>query len=122
MRLLLFILITLTFAACAPLPYQSAQQASGGFLEEEVSPGVFLVEVKHANSWWRFNNRGQQIVELKRQWTQRANELCQHGFQGDADIISPAEARIEVFQCKGEHCYKQLMASGIAWCHKRYHL
>lgn len=122
MRWFIYIFTLLILSACAPMPYQSALQADRGFLDEETTPGVYAIEVKQPYSWWKFKSREQHIEELKAHWQQRAEELCQHGYQGEPEIIIPNEARIEAFQCGIDQCSQQPMASGLAWCHKRYRL
>lgn len=122
MRGLVFIFLSVMLAACSQMSYQHAVQADKGYLDEEVSPGVHAIEVKQPYAWWQFKSREQHVTELKMHWQQRAEELCQHGYQGEPELIIPSEARIEAFQCTTEKCNKQLMISGLAWCHKRYRL
>lgn len=122
MRWFVFSFVFLLSTACAPMPYQSALQADRGFLDEEVAPGVYAIEVKQPFAWWQFKSREHHIEELKKHWQQRAEELCQHGYQGEPEIIIPSDARIEAFQCKAEQCNTQPMVSGLVWCHKRYRL
>lgn len=112
--------LALNLLACSYIK-TPVEQASG-YLSEEISPGVYAIEVKQHRAWYSTESKEDHLDTLKKSWQQRASELCQHGYQGEPEIIAPSEARFEGFQCATKQCNQQPMISGIAWCHKRYQL
>ena len=121
-------LITLlsVLAGCSPFPYQEAQpvaiEASSGYLDEEIAPGVHVVEVRHSAPIAAINNQDQRLITMKEQWVRRSQELCKFGYRGAPEVVSSTNARIKAFQCAGASCAQTPLVSGIIWCHQRYEL
>lgn len=124
-RCVLFSALLLLLGACSPLHFSSTapnSQVTQGSVDKEVSPGVFVIEINQPLPWYSKNSQEQHLLALQKSWQQRANELCQYGYQGSPEIIVLADARLQDFQCHSHQCNQHLMVSGIAWCHKRYQL
>lgn len=120
MKALLILFLSASLLACSSLP-RSAQQQDYS-LSEEISSGVFVIEVQQTQRWYSLLSQQQHLLNLKQHWRTRASKLCQFGYQGDPSVILPTDAQIKVFQCHNQQCNQQPMVSGIAWCHKRYQL
>ena len=108
------------------MPYQAAKtrapSATNGYLEQELSPGVFVIEVQQQRPSFSFINHQQHLLNLQNHWQKRAAEICPFGYQGQPDVIAPVDAQIEAFRCEPENCKQEPMISGVAKCHKRYQL
>lgn len=120
--LLLSALLMLT--GCSSLPYQPAHPGTqeSGYRDEEIAPGVFVIEVRD-NSKLRLQlEREATVHTLTTHWQRRAAELCQFGYRGAPEVVTPAAARLRAFQCGLPECQQQPLVSGIAWCHQRYQL
>lgn len=120
------LLILCLLSACSATPYKAAQKNadnsySSGYLDEEVSPGVYVVEVQ-GNNLNLFINKEQYLIQLREHWQSRAKEICPHGYQGDAEVLLAPQARIEQLRCDTESCKNRPIVSGIIWCHQRYSL
>lgn len=122
---LLFILLSVV-TGCTPLPYQEAQpvstEASSGYLDEEIAPGVHVVEVRHETSLAVINNQDKRLITMKEQWIRRSQELCKFGYRGSPEVVTAVNARIKAFQCSGNNCSQSPLVSGVIWCHQRYEL
>lgn len=121
------LVISLSIATgCTPLPYQEAQpiaiEASSGYLDEEMAPGVHIVEVRHITPIAVINNQDKRLITMKEQWVRRSQELCKFGYRGAPEVITSANARIKAFQCTGTSCSQSPLVSGVIWCHQRYEL
>lgn len=122
-----FIIILLSFlSACTVTPYKAAEKSSNydftpGYLDEEVSAGVYVVEVQGGKSNLLVNKE-QELQRMQDHWKKRSKELCQHGYRGESEIIAAPQARIEKFRCTTESCKNHPLVSGIIWCHQRFYL
>ena len=122
-----FIIILLAFlSACSMVPYKAAEKNAEhdytpGYLDEEISPGVYIVEVQGGKSR-PLVNKEQELLRMQEHWNKRSKELCQHGYRGESEIIAASQARIEKFRCETESCKNIPLVSGVIWCHQRYYL
>ncbi len=113
----------LALAGCSSLPYQPAQRDSGesGYRDQEIAPGVFVIEVRDRSKLRLQLEREESLNTLTRHWQRRAGELCRFGYRGTPEVITSAEARLREFQCGLPEC-QQPLVSGVVWCHQRYEL
>lgn len=122
-----FIIMLLGFlSACTVTPYKAAEKSSDydytpGYLDEEVSPGVYVVEVQGGKPNLLVNKE-QELLRMQEHWQKRSKELCQHGYRGQSEIIAASQARIEKFRCTADSCINHPLVSGVIWCHQRYYL
>lgn len=120
------LLLLLSLSACSVNPYGAAQKKpdnsySSGYLDEEVSPGVYVVEVQGSTPSFLINKR-QNLEQMQSHWKQRAKELCPHGYQGKAEVIVAEQARLTQLHCDTSRCKSRPLVSGIIWCHQRFSL
>lgn len=116
--------LLLTAAACTPVGYKPVTSASGedGYLDEEVSPGVFVIEIRQMSGFQFLFNYDETIEAFRAHWHRRAHELCSAGYLGEPEVLPPSEARLTAFVCTSSACQNYPIMSGIAYCHQRYTL
>jgi hypothetical protein len=98
-------------AAFTSAPYQKAPLGVwagwNGYLDKEISPGVYIVEVTQIGGYVH------DMDVLKKHWLRRASELCPKGYTGNYEVILPAQARIDELRCNLNFCQHYPMVSGI---------
>jgi len=122
-------LLLIALTGCTPLSYQSVNLnadkgdiQTSGYINKEVSEGVHVIEVRH-DSRTAFLLQKQTILdELTSLWHRRAKELCAKGYQGEPEVVRPADARTDEFYCTLQVCQQYPLVSGIAYCKSVYEL
>lgn len=126
LSLLLGIAVSLALTACSPVEYKpvtgSLLSAKDGYMDEEIAPGVHVIEVRQVGGFQFIFNYDATITTFRQHWHRRAKELCPAGYLGEPEVLSPAEARLEAFSCTTRGCQDYPIVSGIAYCHQRYSL
>ena len=122
MKKLLITLVALSVSqiACSPVEYKrptgSSMGNQGGFLDEEVKPGLHVIEVQQIGGYqFIFNNEETKKTFISH-WKRRASELCPAGYVGEPEWIQPIDAKIERFRCTLLGCQDYPMLSGYARC------
>ncbi|WP_430461300.1 hypothetical protein ACQUQU_00520 [Thalassolituus sp. LLYu03] len=111
--------------ACTPVDYKPASPlgaSQDGYLDEEIAPGVFVIEVRQMSGFQFLLNYDDTISTFRAHWHRRAGELCAAGYLGEPEVLLPAEARLQQFVCTDKACRNYPLVSGIAYCHQRYSL
>ncbi len=113
-------------SGCSPVAYKPVTGTFGdaldGYLDEQIAPGVYVIEVRQVGGYQFIFNYDKTISTFKEYWHRRAGELCPAGYLGEPEVLLPAEARIAEFVCSSEECQDYPLVSGIAHCHQRYSL
>ena len=126
LRLLLPLPLMLSgLIACSPVDYKPADPMDAdrdGYLDEEISPGVFVIEIRQLGGFQFLLNYNDTINTFKAHWHRRASELCAAGYLGEPEVLLPSEARLNEFVCTSERCQNYPMVSGVAYCNQRYTL
>jgi hypothetical protein len=90
--------------------------ASPGYAEKEISPGVYVVEVRQIGGYqFIVNSEGTEHIYVSH-WKRRASELCPSGYVGEPSWIRPMEAQIYQFRCELRFCQNYPMVSGTVAC------
>lgn len=114
------VLIQINIAACSPVVYKEADQGlitgRQGFLDMEIAPGIFVVEVAQIGGYQFMLDKAETLRVLVSHWKRRANELCPAGFAGDYKIVKPLQARIPEFYCDDFRCREYPLVSGAISC------
>ena len=105
---------SLLLAACATATYQPADLAGGssrdGYANRETTPGVHVLE------YMQYRGRDYDLERHTQYWNRRAVELCPFGFNGGFEVIDPANAKIEEFNCSEDRCRRYALVSGVIRC------
>ena len=113
-KITLLIVITILLVGCASATYKKASLGfSGGregYLEREINPGTYVLEYSQIGGY------NYDLDLNKKYWKQRASELCPNGYDGDYEVIHPAFAKIEEFECPQRFCTEYPLVSGVISC------
>lgn len=92
-------------------PYQQVTlklwDGLNGYLDKEIAPGVFIVEVTQIGGYVH------DMEVLKAHWLRRANELCPNGYTGSFEVILPCQAKLKELRRNRKGLQQYPMVSGI---------
>lgn len=83
---------------------------NGGFADEEIRPGVYIVE---AYGMGMYSNPSNDLIAVT---LRRAKELCPQGYRDDTRIIPSHQAHFELFRCNLRFCYQAPLAQSVVTC------
>lgn len=125
MRLLSMLVLVILMSACAstPMEYKRADlsmyEGLHGYLDQEISPGVYVIEVTQRGGYQFINDYEGTVALLKSYWFRRAGELCPRGFDGEPSVVKAYQAQIKEIYCDLRFCQNYPVISGMASCHNQ---
>jgi hypothetical protein len=90
--------------------------ATPGYLDQEISPGVYIVEVRKIGGYQFIATPDNAEHTFITFWKRRAGELCPNGYSGEPRWIRPMEAQIDQYRCDANFCQNYPMVTGTVTC------